>query len=113
MLVDLNRYVLIDTNGKVVRYATSRAQLGIIIVDEYQHKPLLAISEQSDDETVNLFIDAVKQSSGIVDPRDFPERVDAKARHIVPDGTPVSDYELLANRHELTDSFAPKFEREE
>jgi hypothetical protein len=70
---------VITTHGALLK--AGDGQFGIIIVDETDHRPVLRIDENSDDETIHLFLDPAKDSSAIV-----PTEKDARS------------YEILLNR---------------
>jgi hypothetical protein len=58
------RATVITTHGALLKAGEGR--FGIIIVDETNHRPVLRIDENSDDETIHLFLAPAKDSSAIV-----------------------------------------------
>ena len=90
--MDTSTLLHITPDGEIVHQPHGRPQ-GLLIVDSEHHKPLLTISEVSDDETVNLFIDKHQHSRLI----QWSTTTDDIA----------SEIELLANRVDLADPFAP------
>lgn len=47
---------IVTANGRVLYTPTAAVSQGLVIVDEAEGKPILTMSEVSDEETVNLFL---------------------------------------------------------
>lgn len=56
MVLD-GRYTVVTTSGRVLLQANNGTGLGVVVVGECTHQPYLSISEVSDDETVNLYLE--------------------------------------------------------
>ena len=91
-----SEFTVVNPSGLVIQHP--KCPQGVIVVSEMDNKPVLYISETSDEETVNFFMEVLGNTSGILkSDRDFGKEYSDKT------GQLPSTYEILANIEDRKD----------